>query len=388
MGLRKTASEILRVDDKLLLGLQKLASDLDPGYQEEDGTANHIRDLCARYLHSSFMICFALTVRRLIKYTVEGVRTRLDKIYLEAMAGWGDAPKGTKATDNAEVADLLDELESLYTEILPVAQMSAEQQYLEPALRLIASHTIHGGDRSSKAIEYVHTANLEKLQQDANVEQISKGLSDLIERLQDFTVHTEEYKGYRAATTLMASAVKSELDADQPPSPKVKQPSGPTRLRKQSKPISPVRPRNARRRSSATSFDDDINPELQILRNLGISLSAEPNNERNLAAALHDVVTDRQMKLNGHAKSLQEVSEASIGSHLHDSQVTLRLLMESLLSATQYKSVCLLDKEVQEAIGKLEKGVEEVKRETGAVNLDPLRERNVRKDELVERWAR
>jgi hypothetical protein len=186
----------------------------------------------------------------------------------------------------------------------------------------------------------------------------------------------------------MASAVKSELDADQPPSPKVKQPSGPTRLRKQSKPISPVRPRNTRRRSSATSFDDDINPELQILRNLGISLPAEPNNEHNLAAAIHDVVTDRQMKLNGHAKSLQEVSEASVGSHLHDSRVTLQLLMESLLSATQYKSVSLLDKEVHEAIGKLEKGVEEVKRETGAVNLDPLRERNVRKDELVERWAR
>jgi hypothetical protein len=162
VGLRKTASEILRVDDKLLLGLQKLASDLDPGYQEEDGTANRIRDLCVRYLHSSFTICFALTVRRLIKYTVEGVRTRLDKIYLEVMADWGDAPKGTKAIDDAEVADLLDELESLYTEILPVAQMSAEQQYLEPALRLIASHTIQGGDRSTKAIEYVHTSNLEK----------------------------------------------------------------------------------------------------------------------------------------------------------------------------------------------------------------------------------
>jgi len=50
VGLRKTASEILRVDDKLLLSLQKLASDLDPGYQEDDGTANRVRDLCARYI--------------------------------------------------------------------------------------------------------------------------------------------------------------------------------------------------------------------------------------------------------------------------------------------------------------------------------------------------
>jgi len=187
---------------------------------------------------------------------------------------------------------------------------------------------------------------------------------------------------------LMASVIKSELDANRPPSPKAKQPNSPTRLRKQSKPHSPVRPRNTRRRSSATSFDDDVNPELQILRSLGITLPTESNNERNLAAALHDVLIDRQMKLNGHAKSLQEVSETSIGSHLHDSQVTLQLLMESLLSETQYKSVSLLDKEVQEAMAKLEEGVEEVKRETEAVNFDPLRESNVRRDELVERWAR
>jgi hypothetical protein len=187
---------------------------------------------------------------------------------------------------------------------------------------------------------------------------------------------------------LMANAVKSELDTEPPTSPKARQPNSPTRLRKQSKAISPVRPRNTRRRSSGTSFDDDANPELQILRNLGVSMPSEPTNERNIAATLQDVLTDRAMKLNGHAKSLQEVSEASIGSHLHDSQVTLQLLMESLLSETQYKSVSLVDEEIQEAIGKLEKGVEEIKREAEAVNLDSFREKNVRRDDLAERWAR
>ena len=163
VGLRKTGSEILRVDDKLLLGLQKLASGLDLGCEVEDGTVNWIRELCARYTRLFALRCFALTVQRLIKYTVEGARTRLDRIYLEAMAGRGDDSKGTKGTDNAEVVALLDELESLYTEILPVAQMSAEQQYLEPALRLIASRTAQGGDRSSKAIGYVRTVNLQNL---------------------------------------------------------------------------------------------------------------------------------------------------------------------------------------------------------------------------------
>ncbi len=186
----------------------------------------------------------------------------------------------------------------------------------------------------------------------------------------------------------MAGAVNSEIDADRPPSPKARQPRSPTRLRKQSKPISPVHPRHTRRRSSATSVDDDANPALQTLRNLGISLPTEQTNERNFTITLQDVLTDRTMKLNSHAKSLQEVSEASIGSHLHDSQLTLQFLMESLLAETQYKSVSLLEKEIQEAMSKLEKGLEQIKTEAGAVNLDPLRERNVRRDDLVERWAR
>lgn len=125
-----------------------------------------------------------------------------------------------------------------------------------------------------------------------------------------------------------------------------------------------------------------------MLRNLGVSIPTEPTNERDIAATLQDVLVDRATKLNSHAKSLQEVSEASIGSHLHDSQVTLQLLMESLLSETRYKSVSLLDKEMQDVMGELEKGVEKVKGDVGAINLDHLRERNIRRDELVERWAR
>jgi hypothetical protein len=43
---------ILKSDDKLLLSLQKLASDLDPGQSGDGDTIARIRDLCARYLVS------------------------------------------------------------------------------------------------------------------------------------------------------------------------------------------------------------------------------------------------------------------------------------------------------------------------------------------------
>jgi hypothetical protein len=155
VGLRKTASEMLRLDDKLLLGVQKLGSDLDPGYEDEVSIANRVRDLCARQVIFSLLKAIEVTLGRLIKYTVEAVRTRLDRTYLEAANGRGNAFKGVRAIDNTEITALLDDLESLYTEILPVAQMPAEQQYLEPALRLIAAHAVQFGDRSSITIKYV-----------------------------------------------------------------------------------------------------------------------------------------------------------------------------------------------------------------------------------------
>jgi len=91
---------------------------------------------------------------RLIKYTVEGIRTRLDRIYLTALNDLPTAANGNDL-DDQDVTDLEEELESLYSEILPVAQMSAEQQYLQPALRGIAERHVQCQQRSVEAVKYV-----------------------------------------------------------------------------------------------------------------------------------------------------------------------------------------------------------------------------------------
>ena len=92
-------------------------------------------------------------VCRLIKHTVEGIRTRLDRIYLSNLNS--SSAQDGHGSDEQEVNDLQEELESLYSEILPVAQMSAEQQYLEPALRILAATNGQGQERSVKAVKYV-----------------------------------------------------------------------------------------------------------------------------------------------------------------------------------------------------------------------------------------
>jgi hypothetical protein len=85
---------------------------------------------------------------------VEGIRTKLDRIYLGELKSVSE-PLNGQDLDDQEIADLQEELESLYSEILPVAQMSTEQQYLQPALHEIASRGSQGQERLVKAVKYV-----------------------------------------------------------------------------------------------------------------------------------------------------------------------------------------------------------------------------------------
>ena len=89
---------------------------------------------------------------------MEGVRTRLDRIYFESLRS-SEPTASSDHKDNQEITELKEELESLYSEILPVAQMSAGQQFLTPALHAIASKSSQGGIRSAKALEYVRVFN-------------------------------------------------------------------------------------------------------------------------------------------------------------------------------------------------------------------------------------
>lgn len=135
--------EMLRSDDKLLSSLQKVGWELDTEDPQETATVAKLREICAR----------------LIKYTVECIRTKLDRVYLEALEAFSKAGTDKQASKD-EIAALQDELESLYSEIWPVAQMSVEQQHLEPSLRSLSAKNDNSLDRSAEALDYVRTAPL------------------------------------------------------------------------------------------------------------------------------------------------------------------------------------------------------------------------------------
>lgn len=94
------------------------------------------------------------------------------------------------------------------------------------------------------------------------------------------------------------------------------------------------------------------------------------------------------MKLEIHSTSLQSTTESSISSHLLDAHLTLQLLQDSLLAESLYSKVRLLDPDIEASVTMFEQEIEDLQRSLEGIDLSALQERNVKREQLVERWSR
>jgi uncharacterized Fe-S cluster-containing MiaB family protein len=74
---------------------------------------------------------------------VELIKTRLDRIYIQAGLT-SSATNGTSEQENSKekIEPILEDLQSLYSEIYAVAEMSVQNQFLTPILRKIKENDI------------------------------------------------------------------------------------------------------------------------------------------------------------------------------------------------------------------------------------------------------
>lgn len=135
-------------------------------------------------------------------------------------------------------------------------------------------------------------------------------------------------------------------------------------------------------------MDDEVEPEQQLLRNLGVYIPPDVTSSAARIELLERSLQDRRSKLDNHAFNLQMTSENSIFSYIRNAQSTLQLLRDSLHAESPYGKVELLDVDTESTIHILEKEVEEVQNSLSNIDLRKLQERNVHRDELVQRWSR
>ncbi|VUC21980.1 unnamed protein product [Clonostachys rosea] len=363
-NLNATVEGILASDDKLLSSLQKLGWELDQQDPEEAGKIDKLREISIR----------------LIKITVETLRTKLDRVYLEALTN-AERSGEARATTVEEVRALEEELESLYSEIFPVAQMSVEQQYLDPASKSIGGRSGQSLQRSVAAFTYVRIS----LTGGGTILQCLDYLNDRGERLKQAI---DTFRSHQATSTSIISMAKDELSA---PDHK------PRRSMKPVVPISPVRkaptarPRGntdsrSRRRSSGIMDEPPIETLLQNLAIL-FPIEAETSSDAKIAV-LKRVLAERTAKESDVALSLQESFEATASSHLNDVALAIQLLKDTVLAESPYNEVNLVDSDIESSISVLQSEVRQLVDELERADAKKIAiKKSEKKEELVKRWA-
>ncbi|KAJ9137135.1 Vacuolar H+/Ca2+ exchanger [Pleurostoma richardsiae] len=370
-GLHQAVDGAFQSDDKLLASLQKLGWELQMEDPDERESVARLREVCAR----------------LIKYTVETVRTRLDRLYLESLEAYQRSGSHDQVPTD-EVTALQEELESLYSEVLPVAQMSVEQQHLEPALKSLAAKDGQNLNRSAEAVNYIHEC-----------------LDYLLDHMERLSSHVEEFKAHEAATATLVGTAKSEVAAaiesastEKPRRGTVT--SSPSRRRSKSSvlgnAVSPVRQRafsTPQRRSLGTSQDSPLE---QLLRDFALILPEEedmvtgPSDEARIAF-FSKTLEERAAKAADVERNVQESFESSAIAHVADARHALQIVRDSVLEESPFGDVKLVDPEIEGSVVVLAQEVENVRRRLEASERDiasVLKGRNLKKEEFIGRWGR
>ncbi|CAK7565107.1 MAG: hypothetical protein SEPTF4163_003015 [Sporothrix epigloea] len=429
---QQTVDSLCRSDDTLLASLQKLgralpsvphAGDAGDEYerqqQQQQKSVARLRDIC---LH-------------LIKLGVETIRTRLDRMYLEALGAGGEAEKDeveyaekrTLSGMEENMVAVQAELESLYTEILPVAQMSVEQQHLEPALRSLSGQNMKDLTRVLVALDYVDNC-----------------LAYLLEHIALLSVRIDTAVAHHATTEAILATARTELASPMPQvSSAPRRVAGDEHRRRLSQYGSPVRKRLSaggggslsahlrtrsgtvggsgsmistaelkaqRRRSSGFGYDnfgaDGIggiaSPIDQLLEALSLVLPMEepaPGEDASTAAIdsatcinarfLQTVLAERSEKAHGVASNAQEAFEAATTDSLTDARRALALARASVLAESPFGDVQLVDDEIDGSMAVMADEVARLRERRAALEMElgQLRKlRSSRRDQIVNRW--
>ena len=125
-------NKMLESDDRVLARLERLAGGVIVGDGGDDGKEVVERVTALVKKQEPFSILphreFANAFYRLSALSAIALKTRLDRIFLEV------AGSHNSANNDPEADELQKDLESLYAEIPSVAEMAAEQEFLQPVL--------------------------------------------------------------------------------------------------------------------------------------------------------------------------------------------------------------------------------------------------------------
>lgn len=204
-------------------------------------------------------------------------------------------------------------------------------------------------------------------------------LDFLVKRTEIYAEHLEEYQCHQMATKFAIDTGKKELQHQAAPQPS----KSATHQRQNSQ--TQVQRRNSRRRSS---MFEEMDAESQLLRNLGITLPNENETDDARTEFFETLLRERMEKLKSHMANLESSTETTISTHVHNADVTMKLLYNALQADSIYGEVQLLDPDIVSSFNTFEEEIKNLQENLEAVNLQRLQLKNVHKEQLIKRWSR
>ncbi|KJZ74913.1 hypothetical protein HIM_05644 [Hirsutella minnesotensis 3608] len=345
---------VLKADDKLLASLQKLGWELEQPNSDEAARVEKLRETCMR----------------LIDATAEAVRLKLDAAYLDALVD-GEQSGLDKSVSSSEVKALEEEVESLYTELQPVAQMAVEKQHLEPAVRSVSAKTSKSMGRSVEALEY-----------------ISDCLDYLLDRMDCLRIHLENHQSHHLAASAVATMARNELAiTTQTP----QKPSTQAQIASPTHKLSPIRmePKSSRAKGHRRSSSFQEEPPLEtLLQTLSISVpSLNAKEGKSQTDYMAKILTEREEKAAEVERSAHESFEQSIIARLRDAKLAVQLIRDSVLAESPFAEVKLVDPDIEASILVLEQEIGNARDRLSKVDATNIASRSEKRDMIVRRFG-
>ncbi|KAJ5084277.1 hypothetical protein NUU61_008856 [Penicillium alfredii] len=331
----------LKQDDKTLVGLEALISGIK-SHGNGASTAKQTGHLAAM----------------LADYVAEEIHYRLDRLYLEAIQSKSE-PHPDATVEDETITALEDELESLYTEIEILAEMSTKQQFNEPILREIQNEHAQLREVSQQKLEQVLDILIEMT--------LSK--QALKKRLEDRESSCELLEQ-------LATLYQSQAGSQMAPQQSSRRES----LRRRS-----IQPGVlfANTRNPATPAIEQ--PALEnLLRRIGVSPESalRPQVEDGGARGLHE----KRIHMSETLQHLKVGVDVPLVAHLAPLDNASQLLTSSLHANSHFET-SLPDPDQENALLGLEAELASLQRGVQRLNLDVLHQRDKTQDTFLERWA-
>lgn len=317
---------------------------------------------------------------RLIKITVETIRAKLDTTYLSALTAaqqqHQQLSRSYSHVDPDEVEALQAEVESLYSEILPVAQMSVEQQHLEPALQSIAARSGQSLRKTGLSLQY-----------------IDQCLDHLLGRIAALDDHAKQYTAHQSAVNRVVATAREEMASEVPePTSEAQQQQQPPSTEAPSPMKPPARSKRLSRDMTHRRRSSGLHelPALDILmQTLALPMDAYGDGTvQSQIDALSRILQERRRKEADVAQSVQEDFEALAADRLGDARRALQLLRDSVLAETPFGHPSLVDPGIEQSIEVLGQEVDKAREKLERLEDQKMGFGSLKRDEFVERWAR